>query len=57
MNDTLIKWVREIGFPVAVAVYLLWSIGAKLDTLNASAQETNILLRAHVGQVVPSAKR
>lgn len=57
MNETLLKWVREIGFPVVVAVYLLWNIGAKLDTLNASAQETNILLRAHVGQMVPSARR
>ena len=51
MNETLMKWVREIGFPVAVATWLLWSIGGKLDTLNAGVQETNILLRAHVGQV------
>ncbi len=43
------EWVKSIGFPMAVAAYLLLSIGAKLDTLNVSIQETNILLRAHVG--------
>jgi len=42
--EDLLKAVANVGFPIAVAVYLLVRIESKLDTLSASINQLSTIL-------------
>ncbi|MBL4937812.1 YvrJ family protein [Clostridium sp. YIM B02515] len=42
--DDLLKAIANIGFPIAVAAYLLIRIESKLDSLSASINQLSTIL-------------
>lgn len=44
--ETFGRVIRDVGFPVLVAAYLLWQLGPKVDALVSSSQAVERELRA-----------
>ncbi|WP_026692273.1 YvrJ family protein [Peribacillus kribbensis] len=43
--DVLFSFISEVGFPIAVSIYLLYRIESKLDVLIKSIQDLPVLLK------------
>jgi len=47
--DDLLKAIANIGFPIAVAAYLLIRIESKMDSLSASINQLGAILSVKLG--------
>lgn len=46
MADAAIRWIRDLGFPIVVAAYLLLGLGPKIDALQALVERLVIITEA-----------
>ncbi|WP_455663357.1 YvrJ family protein [Pradoshia sp.] len=42
--DELLLFIKDVGFPIVVTIYLLYRIEGKLEALNTSIQSLPVLL-------------
>lgn len=47
--EDLLKAVADVGFPIAVAAYLLIRIESKMDSLSASINQLSTILSVKLG--------
>jgi hypothetical protein len=46
ISDVVVRFVRDVGFPIAVTCYLLLSLGPKIDRLSALVERQTIIMEA-----------
>jgi hypothetical protein len=46
MEEILYKWIPSVGFPIAVAMYLLLRVEPKLATLSDCVKELVLIVKA-----------
>ena len=44
ISDTITRFIRDVGFPIAVAAYLLLGLSPKIDKLTATVERLVIVM-------------
>ena len=48
MNPQLIDLIKNVGFPICVAIFLLWKVDYRLGKLEKSLGEFMILIKVYL---------
>jgi len=48
VNDGVIELVKNVGFPIAVATFLLWKVDHRLSKLETKLTELIVVLKGYI---------